>query len=66
MAKYYDEKRFMWLFMHYPKSLKKGLLFENIIIILVLLISVSISPFFKANISKDMMELVIILYIARI
>lgn len=39
-------------FYAYPKSLKKGLLFENIIIILVLLISVSISPFFKANISK--------------
>lgn len=33
-------------FYAYPKSLKKGLLFENIIIILVLLISVSISPFF--------------------
>ncbi len=53
-------------FYAYPKSLKKGLLFENIIIILVLLISVSISPFLKQTYQKDMMELVIILYIARI
>lgn len=53
-------------FYAYPKSLKKDLLFENIIIILVLLISVSISPFLKQTYQKDMMELVIILYIARI